>query len=124
MKAFRIIVLIIVILIASSYITQRLYSPLDGYTGLIFGILHTEDTEYAKGYSDEGFLRVTVGMSQDEVHRILGPPLDKWDIKDEKSGNAYGERWSRSPGDTDFRCRVLLYRDNIVYEKHAEFYLD
>lgn len=34
-------------------------------------------TRYADGFSEETFSRVRVGMSRDEVHKLLGEPLQR-----------------------------------------------
>lgn len=96
----------------------------DGLSGLILGVLLKEDTVYARGYSDSGFRKVRLGMTDREAEKLLGRPLMVWPTPESPSGADTGERWSFSPGDTHFRCRVLLFRDHRVVEKHAEFYID
>lgn len=97
---------------------------LDGLTGFIFSSLENEDTAYASGYTDAGFRGVKVGMSDADVFRLIGQPQKSWPIGDSGEGSETGARWSYSPSDTNFRCRVLLFRDHHVVEKHTEFYLD
>jgi hypothetical protein len=93
---------------------------IDGLDGWLWSLTMDEDTVYTPGYTDSGFRQVRVGMSEEQVHRLLGPPQKRWPLE---AGRA-GERWSFSPGDTNFRCRVVLYRGGRVEEKHAEFYVD
>ena len=97
---------------------------IDGVSGLIWGTRLSEDTVYAPGYSDAAFRRITVGMTIAEVHRRLGPPLRTWALSPSSDPGEIGERWSYSPGDTNYRCRVLLFRSGRVFRKHAEFYVD
>ncbi len=97
---------------------------LDGLDGLLFGTLLSEDTVYAPGYSDSGFRKVRPGMSVAEVYALLGAPLEQWTIAADSAGPDMGQRWSRSPGDTHYRCRVVLYYRGTVVEKHSEFYVD
>jgi hypothetical protein len=98
---------------------------IDGLDGWLWSRFLTEDTKYTAGYTDSGFRRVHVGMSETEALSLLGPPQKRWYLDNRSTGGAdTGERWSFSPGDTNFRCRVLLFRKGRVIEKHAEFYLD
>jgi len=93
---------------------------IDGLEGLIFGLLLKEDTEYASGYTDAGWRSIQVGMTQADVRAVLGEPLQVWQ---NRSGSV-SMRWSRSPGSTNYRSRVLLLENDRVVKKHAEFYLD
>ena len=99
-------------------------SFLDGSSGLVAGILFGEDTEYTPGYSEQAWTKVQVGMSLQQVRTLIGPPQKHWPISDTKDPGTFGERWSYSPGDTNFRCRVLIFREGHVYDKHQEFYVD
>jgi hypothetical protein len=97
---------------------------IDGVLGELLGLVLYEDTAYALGYSDAKWRQMSVGMTEEQVHRILGAPQARWVTDYSKSTSDFGERWSYSPGDTNFRCRVLLFRAGRVVEKHSEFYLD
>ncbi|HSS49006.1 MAG TPA: hypothetical protein VLX28_08665 [Thermoanaerobaculia bacterium] len=97
---------------------------IDGLDGWLWSLTLKEDTVYTAGYTDSGFRQVRGGMSEEEVHRLLGPPQARWSIPVDRSGIDAGERWSFSPGDTNYRCRVVLFRKGHVAEKHAEFYVD
>jgi hypothetical protein len=103
---------------------------IDGLDGWLWSRVLTEDTQYTPAYTDTGFRRVRVGMSETEALSLLGPPQKRWQIDHRSTGGPdtggpdIGERWSFSPGDTNFRCRVLLFRKGRVVEKHAEFYVD
>jgi len=92
---------------------------------LVLDLLLTDDTLYAPGYTDDHFNRIEVGMTEAEVLRRLGPPIDhpyhptvageSWDT---------GMRWTRSAHDSNYKCRVVIFRAGRVSEKHAEFYVD
>jgi hypothetical protein len=96
-----------------------------GVKEAIWDLALTDDTVYAPGYTDEGFNSVTVGMSEREVLRRLGPPIDgpyfpqaadpDWDK---------GMRWTRSAHDSHYKIRVILFRQGRVADKHAGFYVD
>jgi hypothetical protein len=101
------------------------YRLIDGVVGELFALTLHEDTVYAPAYSDGKWRQVSVGMTEEQVHHLLGAPQNRWVIDYPTQPPVdYGERWSYSPGDTNFRCRVLLFRAGRVVEKHAEFYLD
>ena len=98
---------------------------LDGVVGVIFDAILESDTEFAPGYTDAGFLVIQPGMTQQFVHRVLGKPLERWESSSRKRLEIqYSERWSRSPGGTNYHCRVVHYRDGRVVGKHSEFYVD
>lgn len=97
---------------------------LDGLDGLVWAALLPDDTEYAAGYTDAGFRRVGVAMTFDDVRRLIGEPERSWPLDGSSSQPDLGARWSYSPGNTNFRCRVLLFREQRVVRKHAEFYVD
>ena len=98
---------------------------LDGLEGVLAGATLHEDTVYTIGYSDAWFRAVQVGMSLVEVEKLIGPPESAWSLEDRRGKTAEtGARWSHSPHDTNYRCRVLLFRNGHVFEKHSEFYVD
>jgi hypothetical protein len=119
----RVIFILCIVFAAAAIIAVHRWS-LDGFGGLVFGALYTEDTVYAPVYSDAAFRQVRRGMPESEVHALLGSPLDRWVITPRLDGPDTRERWSRSPGDTHHRCRVVLYRQGAVFERHSEFYID
>jgi hypothetical protein len=87
---------------------------------LVFG---GGDTVFASGYSDTRFLRIRKGMTLQEVKFILGQPLDVYPV-DYSACCDMGMRWTRSAHDSSYRVRVLLFKNGVVVEKHAEFYVD
>ena len=97
---------------------------IDGLDGWLWGLLPGEDTVYSPGYSNAAFRRVHRGMTVEQVHALLGPPHDRWYPPWTKDGIEFGERWSYSPGDTNYRSRVVLFGKGRVLRKHAEFYMD
>ena len=96
-----------------------------GVQDLALDLLLTDDTLYAPGYTDDQFNAIELGMTEAEVLRRLGPPIDEpyhpqfkgedWDT---------GMRWTRSAHDSHYKCRVIIFRAGRVSEKHAEFYVD
>lgn len=93
---------------------------IDGLDGLLWGALLREDTAYAAGYTAGGWRSIRIGMTQADVRTAIGDPLQGWTNQD----SSVSMRWSRSPGDTHYRCRVLQFSEGRVTEKHSEFYVD
>ena len=116
--------IVVSVAVSASLLTAVHRWALDGIGGIAFGALLDEDTVYARGYSDAGFRHVAPGMSREQVRSLIGAPQKEWPIEATNGGPDLGARWSYSPGDTHFRCRVLLFRQGVVVKKHSEFYLD
>ena len=95
--------------------------PLDGWPGSAGPILLGHDTEYAATYSTASFRAVQVGMNEEEVSRLLGPPLRQFPTG---GGSRQVWAWTRSPHSSDYRMRMLAFEHGRVVERHAEFYLD
>ncbi len=95
-------------------------SLIDGIGGLVWGALFKEDTMYAPGYTAWGWRTIRVGMPQADVFARIGHPLNEWTNED----GAVVMRWSRSPGDTHYRCRAINMKNKHVTGKWAEFYVD
>lgn len=102
-------------------LTQRVLYPLDGWDGALLGALLGHDTEFAPGYSEDGFSRIHLGMTKAQVEALVGRPLHDSPLTERGIGWYY----SRSPGDTDYRCRAVLFEDyQTVTRIHTEFYVD
>lgn len=116
---------IIVALLLVSGIAIALHSKsIDGVEGFILGAIVGEDTMYTEGYTDEGFKAIKINMTVAQVHQILGPPEKRWKTSSQEDGMGYGERWSWSPGDTNYRCRTILFKNDKVERIHSEYYFD
>jgi hypothetical protein len=92
---------------------------LDGWPWALMPLVWEDDTEFAPGYSPVGFWSVSAGMSPDSVMTRAGAPLDRFP---EPGGERW--RWTRSPHDSSYRERVVIFRAGRVTEKHSEFYVD
>jgi hypothetical protein len=97
---------------------------LDGIHGWfvsrVLGFGKDEDTEYSRGYSDQAFRTIKVGMTEQEVLAILGPPLERASL----GGTRETWRWSRSPGSKSYRVRAVVFEARRVVAIHREFYVD
>ena len=94
---------------------------LDGYTGLLFRILlNTDDTVYARDYTDYNFLALKRGMTKQQVIWLLGRPFAEFN----RTGNAISMQYSKSPRDTHYRARAVLLQDNKVVDIISYYYVD
>lgn len=105
-----------------AYLLPKAYNPIDGWSFL--SLIFHEDTEYAEGYSDTAFQGITKGMTRSQVINALGEPLVYWDYGDDKQNNRRRLSYSRSPGDTHYRIRTIVVKDDRVEEKRVEFWVD
>jgi hypothetical protein len=112
------------VLVVAAFVALLPSLLLDGLSGLVLGtLLGHEDTELAPGCTDAAFARIRIGMTRDEVHRRLGPPLAAWEPpRREPLDPELAERWSTSPSGGNHRRRVVLYRDDRVVARRAGFW--
>ncbi len=108
-------------LVAAGVTLSLPFVMLDGWPWELMQVAWEDDTEFAPTYSALGFSLVRVGMSPAEVVAAVGPPLERYPIRE--SGEE-GWRWTRSPHDSSYRVRVVIFRNGRVSEKHSEFYVD
>ena len=113
------------VLVVAAFVASLPTLLLDGLSGLVLGtLLGREDTEVAPRCTDAAFARVRIGMSRDEVHRRLGPPLAAWrPPRREPLEPELVERWSWSPSGANHRRRLVLYRDGRVVARRAGFWV-
>ena len=97
-------------------------ATLDGLNGFVWSCLFQEDTLYASGYSDHAFRLVRKGMSEAEVRSLLGNPLELY--PPDRFRDWTSIRFSKSPGGTHYRSRVVNVRGGVVIGKLANFYVD
>jgi len=94
---------------------------LDGLDGVIWSLIHKEDTQYSQEYTDTGFRKIEVGMAKEHVLFILGRPLFARSYENDK------EYWyySTSPNDTHYRIRIIVFSPKgFVIKKVSEYYVD
>jgi hypothetical protein len=122
MKKQIIALIVVALALATTHV-----ATLDGLLGLLGSISLQEDTVYAPGYSDRAFRSVQAGRTRGEVRERLGEPLevrvDPWATRK----GAAQECWafSRSPGDTEYRIRLVCFStDGVVLWKESLFWFD
>ena len=76
-----------------------------------------DDTQYATTFSDREFRRISVGMTESEVRSLLGDPFDRWAVDGDQTVTAW--RWTRSPLDSHYKVRVVVFKDGRVFEQRA-----
>jgi len=112
---------VLIALFLSAFIAGHAIS-LDGIDGMLFQAAFDDGSEWAPGYSALGFWRVRRGMTPDEVLALVGEPLERYEVRDERG--LTGWRWTRNPLSTHHKVRVVLFRNDRVVEKLSLFYLD
>lgn len=124
LKSSRRIILFVVgalvaaVLVAGYWMLEsrsRSENILDELTFLVFG----EDTEFAPGYSETSFRRVTPGMSRDEVQALLGAPLPALTTPADST-----MRYSFSPSSTHYRERTIYLENGRVRKTVANLFFD
>lgn len=94
---------------------------IDGISGNLFALLLPEDTEWAPGYTDEGFRAARAGMTRREIYALLGPPLYTWE---NYGGAEVVEWWTRSPEDGHYRQRAVIFHGDKAVRKVGQFWVD
>lgn len=103
---------------------------MDGYSAEVFDLFLATDTQYADGYSHEGFSRIKVGMKEQEVLDILGEPLARWRPYDHPNTpfperkHFVGLEYSRSPSTRNYRLREVFLDNGVVADMVGFFYHD
>jgi outer membrane protein assembly factor BamE (lipoprotein component of BamABCDE complex) len=81
---------------------------LDGLRPEIFMLIFPSDqdsTVYTPGYSYRNFRKVKIGMSREEVIKLLGEPFSTWYFIDDEERKILGMKWSRTPNSGSYRVR-------------------
>ena len=95
------------------YLIIKRYTPIDAY----FSVVEKTDTSWAKDYSESNFNKVKIGMTQDEVRKIMGEPV--------RSAN--GDYWgyTESPSSTHYHQRGFVFSPSgSVTQIVKGFYFD
>jgi hypothetical protein len=96
-------------------------STRDIFSNVLF--LFEDYTEYAPGYSEAEFKKISKGMSKVEVIKHLGEPLSKEIYKT----GIYQEYWrfTKGPPDSNYWFRVITFDQNgIVQNVEREYFVD
>lgn len=108
----------------------------DGWPTPLWALVCGDDTEFAPQYSAWSFFQIRIGMTELELERTLGKPLEIWPHEDEfvrytsktqltnTSGKTYGWQYTRSPNNSSYRRRIVDVKDGRVVGKGSEFYVD
>jgi hypothetical protein len=109
------LLILLPLMIAAYYGGVQHYSLADSFYSGMLGWM--TDTSWAKGYSEGNFAKITVGMTEEEVRRIMGDPVWK------PSSNYWGYTWS--PSSTHYHQRALVFSPSgSVTQIVRGFYFD
>lgn len=103
---------------------------IDGFSAELAEIFVADDTRYADGYSHRDFRGIEVGMTEQEVLRILGEPLARWKpygyrrTRFPEKAHYVGLTYSDSPTSKSYRLRQVLLDRGTVAEIRGYFYFD
>ena len=91
------VIFISLIIVIFSCFVGKIIINIDKYDDFNDVILYivfffSDDTEYSKGFSEERFKEIKLGMSKDEVLSIIGPPLKILETG-KKGSQIIGERY-------------------------------
>ena len=116
-----ILLLIVILFVTKQFITKI---KLDGYYGLLCEWTSTgsENTRYSKDYSDNKFISLKEGMTQNQVYEIIGEPVSVWSYSEIKG--EYCLMYSDSPTSEDYRMRKVFIKDSIVENIVSVYYND
>lgn len=101
---------------AATWFVQRVGYPWQWFLGVLFG----NNTVYSEGYTERGWGRMKVGMSEEEAVSILGAPLTK-----ARGANQF-TIWAYTSymGDECYHLRELHLRSGIVRRKISRYERD
>jgi hypothetical protein len=120
LKRTSIIVLFVVVILW----LVKLSSPfikIDGYQGLLLGLLLETDTKYSNEYTHRGFVNVQEGMEEEDVLDLLGEPLVRWfPMKTKYTAFQYAE----STSSTHYRLRQVYFQNGVVVLIRGYFWAD
>jgi len=80
---------------------------------------HSDETIWAKGYTDTGFRKVQNGMARRQVIAILGTPLESTDHIYCRCGTFATQSWTKAERNGAYRRRTIDYVDDVVVLKQA-----
>ena len=102
---------------------------IDGFAVELLSITFGADTHYAVKYSDNNFLKIKIGMTEQNVYSLIGKPLSKYpakrlDLNPIDTTRFVGLSYSESPSGDDYRERAIELDNGIVVKVIGELYVD
>jgi hypothetical protein len=121
MKLVSKTLLIIIVSFIVDFIINNDRIKLERISAEIASLFYFSDTRYSSGYSNNKFSEVKIGMTGDEVIRILGGPISIFkphkDSEDPKKRNRIAFQYSFSPSKSHFRVRNIIFDKEKVIKK-------
>lgn len=98
---------------------------LDGIVGYLCEIIFGE-TVYSTEYRESDFRRLKIGMTEEQVLKLLGEPLFKNPYHPDVWFYSYGKPVRDDIGETnsDYTERIVKFGDGVVIEIHHAFYFE
>lgn len=93
------LLLLLPVFVFGYYRAVRHYSPTDSFYCVILG--WATDTNWAGDYSESKFEKISIGMTRDEVQKIMGQPV--WS----PNTDYWGYTWS--PSSTHYHQRGFVF---------------
>ena len=86
----------------------------------------TIDTRFAPGFSERAFAKVAIGMSEEEVRRLLGPPLgiSRYSHYPTMATWCYSGDGACPWGDFAWTYHAVTFREGKVAEITRRWYYD
>ncbi len=111
--------LLLPVFIFTYYFGVLHYTPADSFYSVLLGL--DTDTGWVKGYRESNFAKVKIGMTHDEVRKIMGDPIPSPNSDNEAVYWAY--TWS--PSSTHYHQRGFLFSPSgCVTQTVRGFYFD
>jgi len=95
------------------------YCPMDAF---LRTIIRENNTIWAPGFSESKYSSIRTGMTKEQIIKILGEPVRKWD-RDYPDG-AWSYSWQKEGDDIFDRRDITFSRDGQVTGVYREFYMD
>jgi steroid 5-alpha reductase family enzyme len=117
--------LVVLFLLFAVLIGTKIYQYRNYYNGVRDIISHvifffTDATEWAPNYSEDVFKKIHSGLSQEEVLKLLGKPLEE-----EKYIDREIWRYTRAPIDSNYWFRIIVFDNKrIVMYTEREYFVD
>jgi len=128
MKAFTLSVTALLLAGITYYSYRKDVIAIDGIAGELLRVIAPPDTRYARHYTHSNFAKTRRGMTEQEVLKLLGEPLLRWQpykyTMYRRKAHYIGLQYSESPASTHYRLRQVYLDRGKVAEVIAYYYLD
>lgn len=132
MKYFNLvskIVLTFVIIVSFHLIWNFDRIKIDGFRPEMTSLLYGEDSRYSPNFSHHAFDKIKPGMTKKQVLELVGEPLQIFpftkDIYESTIPiNQFAYKYCVTDSDTNYRLRIVYFKNDTVTEVLKEYYYD